>query len=115
MIVHFQDPEVRKMSLSFPIIIGTVPVNNNGEGIPMPTFVVPPQQRHEQDSGEWNHGNDGDDWLDIISADQTQRSADNNYDHLPEKLPSYYEVLHEGAPPAAFIDDDLSHYPSPHM
>ncbi|KAI9260655.1 hypothetical protein BDA99DRAFT_560722 [Phascolomyces articulosus] len=122
-IVHFRNPEIRKMSLSFPVIIGTVPVNHGG-GMTLPTIVVQQQQLLEeqlhQQGGEipdaWDHSANDDDWIHIISnADQTQRSRDNNYDHLPEKLPSYYEVLHEGAPPAAFIDDDLSHYPSPHI
>ncbi|KAI8149339.1 hypothetical protein BJV82DRAFT_587637 [Fennellomyces sp. T-0311] len=105
-IVHFANDQVRKMSLSFPVVIGTVPINSGGVTIPA---VV------QQDMYEWEHGND-DDWIDIIGADQTQRYSDNNGDdHLRgfEKLPTYYEVLHEGAPPAAFIDDDLSHHPSP--
>ncbi|KAI9493797.1 hypothetical protein BDB00DRAFT_354920 [Zychaea mexicana] len=117
-IVHFRNPEVRKMSLSFPIVIGTVPVNHGNATMPTTTTLVAQEHPADWDYGYYYNDDDDDDWIDIVGADQTQRSSDyhNSNDtsnnRLPEKLPTYYDVLHEGAPPAAFIDDDLSQHPS---
>lgn len=85
MIVHFEDCSMRKMSLSFPLEVITVPQSARGPGRP----------RTMLDLVSYSGGDDED-----------------QGDTFNDGLPSYRDVLHEGPPPAAFFDDDLSHHPS---
>ncbi|ORY94550.1 hypothetical protein BCR43DRAFT_525743 [Syncephalastrum racemosum] len=85
MIVHFEDRSMRKMSLSFPLEVITVPQSGRGPGR-MSTLLDQVVYNGTDEEDEENGPNDG--------------------------LPSYRDVLHEGPPPAAFFDDDLSHHPS---
>lgn len=110
-IVYFADPQVRRMSLSFPLTIGTIP-SPYGEPTNGIRYSV-----NEDILGEMEDDDDND-WISMIAADSNyHRHRDSGSamdDGIMEKLPTYYDVLHEGPPPAAFLDDDLSHYPSPH-
>ncbi|CDS03520.1 hypothetical protein LRAMOSA00922 [Lichtheimia ramosa] len=110
-IVYFADPQVRRMSLSFPLTIGTIP-SPYGESTNGIRYSV-----NEDILGEMEDDDDND-WISMIAADSNyHRHRDSGSamdDGIMEKLPTYYDVLHEGPPPAAFLDDDLSHYPSPH-
>ena len=72
----------RKMSLSFPVFLGTAPMISNPtiQQHTLPQIQVHPVQEHDhlfQTPDAFNH---------------------------PDKLPSYTDVLREGNPPSPFLD-----------
>lgn len=74
--VFFVNNLERRMSLSFPIQISTVPIS---ELACAPPHLCDPLHLNEN--------------------------------VIDETLPSYWDVLHEGSPPAAFLDDDMPRHP----
>lgn len=85
-VIYFVNNLARRMSLSFPIKVGTVPPSDGSTAV-----------------------------LDGSTARQAHIRFTEEDASLYDKLPSYHDVLREGPPPAAFLDDDLSHHPSVHM
>lgn len=89
MVVYFVNNVARRMSLSFPVKVGTVPPSD----------------------GRWSS-------IAVLEGSAVRQAQFRNTQEdapLYDKLPSYHDVLREGPPPAAFLDDDLSHHPSVHI
>lgn len=86
LIVTFvDDKKERKMALSFPMTVGTVP------------RVASPSINHDEGSIGFNSvhtRHELDQWF--STSDSNQGSGDN--------LPSYLDVLQEGNPPSPFLD-----------
>lgn len=89
LIIRFVDEtKERKMSLSFPISVGTVPtsvINNN--------YNISSLHRFDECSNEVHVRQELDQWF---STPDTLHHIDN--------LPSYLDALQEGYPPSPFLD-----------
>lgn len=96
LIVRFKNEiRERNMSLSFPLVIGTVPTTTTTTR--ETNYSVDESPMHIEDV---HVRQELDQWL--LSTDQDELSYfDNN------KLPSYHDVLLEGNPPSPFIEDNL--------
>ncbi|KAI8979176.1 hypothetical protein BDF20DRAFT_868052 [Mycotypha africana] len=111
LILTFKDSKIeRNMSLSFPLVVGTVPVyvNSSSGGaaspdqhlLSWPTTIF--DYRELNGSGGTHRRRELDEWL-LTPTDQNYSFNDTDNDW--NKLPSYPDVLKEGNPPSPFLED----------
>ncbi|KAI8887535.1 hypothetical protein K501DRAFT_283309, partial [Backusella circina FSU 941] len=96
--IRFMDStKERSMSLSFPLRICTTPRAES--------FTLNPERASVNNYLDTHVSPTYPDLLLLTSEESTQRAQFSEDEY--NKLPSYREALHEGAPPSPFLEDNI--------